>query len=163
MPPRYLPARPLPAHAFIPGQSPHEHRPAEAPPPAQPLDPARWRDSSEYLWGIDLYNHGYPWEAHEAWEGLWQVAARHSPERAFLQGLIQCAAAVVKARSHAWTGATRLGASGIDLLRRVMDVTGATFMGVDIDRFTAAFDAYITNDAHDAWPIIELDLGEQGS
>jgi hypothetical protein len=31
-------------------------------------------DSDAFLWGLDLFNHGYCWEAHEAWEGLWQVA-----------------------------------------------------------------------------------------
>ncbi|MER9007639.1 DUF309 domain-containing protein [Mesorhizobium sp. M0862] len=27
-----------------------------------------------FRWGIDLFNHGYYWEAHEAWEPLWQTA-----------------------------------------------------------------------------------------
>jgi hypothetical protein len=156
MQPRYLPERPLPARAFIPGQSPRTDRPV-APPPAAPLDATRWHDSTEYLWGVDLYNHGYPWEAHEAWEGLWQMAARHSPERAFLQGLIQCAAAVVKAKSGAHAGHAKLGASGIEMLRKVMEVTGATYMGVDVERFTTAFHAYATT-WPDTWPLIELDV-----
>ncbi|TGQ49534.1 DUF309 domain-containing protein, partial [Mesorhizobium sp. M1C.F.Ca.ET.210.01.1.1] len=27
-----------------------------------------------FRWGIDLFNHGYYWEAHEAWEPLWHAA-----------------------------------------------------------------------------------------
>ncbi len=45
-------------------------------------------DSDEFAWGQDLFNHGYYWEAHEAWEGLRQIANRGSPLRAFLKGLI---------------------------------------------------------------------------
>ncbi len=37
--------------------------------------------SDAFLWGLDLFNHGYYWEAHEAWEGLWQVADRDGPLR----------------------------------------------------------------------------------
>nr|WP_244447982.1 DUF309 domain-containing protein [Neorhizobium vignae] len=48
--------------------------------------------------GQDLFNHGYYWEAHEAWEGLWQAAKRGSQLRAFLKGLILLSAAGVKIR-----------------------------------------------------------------
>jgi hypothetical protein len=40
-----------------------------------------------FLWGLDLFNHGYYWEAHEAWEGLWQVADRDGPLRVLFKGL----------------------------------------------------------------------------
>ena len=49
-----------------------------------------------FLYGVDLYNHGYLWEAHEAWEGLWHQAKRDALQAEFLQGLIQCAAAALK-------------------------------------------------------------------
>jgi len=41
--------------------------------------------------GIELFNGGRFWEAHEAWEGIWQ---RHPEDaRFFIQALIQLAAA----------------------------------------------------------------------
>jgi hypothetical protein len=43
--------------------------------------------SDAFLWGLDLFNHGYYWEAHEAWEGLWQVADRDGPLRVLFKGL----------------------------------------------------------------------------
>jgi hypothetical protein len=43
--------------------------------------------SDVFLWGLDLFNHGYYWEAHEAWEGLWQVADRDGPLRILIKGL----------------------------------------------------------------------------
>ena len=43
--------------------------------PALYFPPESWRENADYLYGVDLYNHGYLWEAHEAWEGLWHKAA----------------------------------------------------------------------------------------
>jgi predicted metal-dependent hydrolase len=45
---------------------------------------------------VDLFNHGYYWEAHEAWEGLWHACGRKGTTADFLKGLIQLAAAGVK-------------------------------------------------------------------
>jgi predicted metal-dependent hydrolase len=55
-------------------------------------------DAEDFLWGQDLFNHGYYWEAHEAWEGLWQTANRGTPLRAFLKALILLSAAGIKIR-----------------------------------------------------------------
>ncbi len=93
--------RPLPATAFVPGVSTRADRPTA--PPARPtavnLDALALDD--DFRHGVDLFNHGFPWEAHEAWEPLWFAAPRARPERALLQGLIHAAAAVVKARAGA--------------------------------------------------------------
>ena len=45
------------------------------------------------LYGIDLFNHGFYWEAHEAWEGLWIACARRGPTATYLQAFITAAAA----------------------------------------------------------------------
>src|SRR5438093_10225316 len=96
--PRLVPERPLPPYAFVPGQTPHPisdpqghsfHQPRELPPP---LDAQAWRSSTDYLFGFDLLNHGYPWEAHECWEGLWQACGRRGPVATFLKALIHLAA-----------------------------------------------------------------------
>ncbi|WP_292396668.1 DUF309 domain-containing protein, partial [Mesorhizobium sp.] len=42
---------------------------------------------------IDLFNHGYYWEAHEAWEPLWHTAKQSTQHRLFFKGLILLAAA----------------------------------------------------------------------
>ncbi len=94
-PPRYLPEEPLPPSAYVPGRPPHPNQTPELPPP---FDPARWEDSRAYLRGIDLFNHGYYWEAHEAWEGLWHAVGRRGTTADFLKGLIHLAAAGVKVR-----------------------------------------------------------------
>lgn len=162
--PRYVPERTLPAYAFIPGRTPHPRNAPDghshgAPEPiVQPLDEGHWQANTEYLWGVDLYNSGYPWEAHEAWEGLWRVAAPSSAERAALQGLIQCAAAVVKALAGQPAGVAKLGAGALDYLGRVVEGRGARYLGIELDRFTTAFSAYLDARpfAPEQWPRIEL-------
>lgn len=52
--------------------------------------------SEEYLYGIDLYNGTYWWEAHEVFEGFWHAYGRSTPAGNFFQALIQCAAANLK-------------------------------------------------------------------
>ena len=102
-PPRYS-SRPLPPYSYVPGQQPHPisdpagHSHGHPPEPVQPLDESNWRTNQTWLWAIDLFNHGFYWEAHEAWEGLWHAAGRRGQTAEFLKGLIKLAAAGVKAR-----------------------------------------------------------------
>ena len=120
--PRFLPDEPLPPYAYVPGgrfphpvsdPAGHSHGHAEAPPTA--LDPARWHESRDYLLGLDLFNHGYYWEAHEAWERLWHAAGRRGPTAELLQGLIKLAASGVKVREGRAVGTVKL-AEGARLL-----------------------------------------------
>jgi RimJ/RimL family protein N-acetyltransferase len=60
-------------------------------------------DSLGFRWGLDLFNGGFYWEAHEAWEALWMQAKPASASRFYLQGLIQFAAAMLKSRRGQWT------------------------------------------------------------
>lgn len=46
-----------------------------------------------YLRGIDLFNHGFYWESHEAWEAVWISAGRRGSVADFLKALIKVAAA----------------------------------------------------------------------
>ena len=100
-PPRLLPDRAFPAYAYLPGWQPHPIRDLDG--HSHGLEPVTVApetalQSEEFLWGADLFNHGYYWEAHEAWEGLWQ-AARSSPRhRLLFKSLILLAAAGVKLR-----------------------------------------------------------------
>ena len=61
--------------------------------------------------GIDLYNAGEYWHAHEAWEQVWLDAP--SEERLFYQGLIQVTAAFVHVVRDEYPGAVSLLEAGI--------------------------------------------------
>ncbi len=120
---RFLPDVPLPLSTYVPGRTP---RPVtEAPGNSAiaaagnllPFDPARWRDSRSFLRGVDLFNEGFYWEAHEEWEGLWHAAGRSGPTADLLKGLIKLAAAGVKAYEHRPAGVRRHAHRALELWR----------------------------------------------
>lgn len=148
-PERLAPQRAFPAYAYLPGRDPHPtsdplgHSYSAAPhEPSSWLPAERWRENGDYLFGCDLYNAGFLWEAHEAWEGLWH-AARHDADQAdLLQGLIQCAAASLKVRMGQPRGLARLAEMGTARLERVAASRGQRFMGLDLPVFVRAFRAF---------------------
>lgn len=117
MPPRYS-TRSLPDAPYIPGISPRDQRPAMSA-RREPIDYDALAIDDEFRHGIDLFNHGFPWEAHEAWEPLWFAAPRDRTERALLHGLIHAAAAAVKAKSGALDPARNLVRSALEHLALV--------------------------------------------
>lgn len=95
---RLLPERELPPYAYLPGRFPHPVRDPSGHSYGSGHDAEINSPSVEFLWGADLFNQGYYWEAHEAWELLWQQADAATPERLFFKALILLAAAGVKLR-----------------------------------------------------------------
>lgn len=140
-PPRYQPARALPERAYVPGQGAPPLRAGEAS-AAEHLPDSRWAEHAEYLWGVDLYNAGLFWEAHEAWEGVWRLAAPDPVQHAFLQGLIQCAAACLKGMMGDAESARRLADRALGRLARVRAERGDLYMGVDLAELVPAFRAF---------------------
>ncbi|WP_292676278.1 DUF309 domain-containing protein [Mesorhizobium sp.] len=119
---RWLPEKSFPSYAYLPGRQPHPVRdPAghSYNSEAMPLAAEASLDSDIFLWGLDLFNHGYYWEAHEAWEGLWQVADRGVPLRTLFKGLILLSAAGVKIREGKQAAAMRHAGRAAALLRRL--------------------------------------------
>jgi predicted metal-dependent hydrolase len=142
--PRYAPERPFPPYAFTPGRSPHPrsdpdgHSYAAADVEAPPLDASRWRESETYLYGIDLFNHGYYWEAHEQWEALWLAAGRHGKTAEFLKGLIKLTASALKVRLGQKEGVRHHALSAIAQMDAVAAAVGERrYAGLDVDRVQA--------------------------
>ena len=135
---RFLPDEPFPAYAYTPGRNPHPVRDKDGhsfglhlPAPPAP-DPERWQDSHDYLRGIDLFNAGYYWEAHEAWEGLWNACGRTGAMARFLQALIALAAAGVKLRQGNAFGTTAHARRADWLLEDLVREAGTRSMGLDM-------------------------------
>lgn len=125
---RLLPHRSFPGYAYLPGRQPHPVRdPAGHSYQVQPVPVSATLDSDEFAWGHDLFNFGYYWEAHEAWEGLWQVAGRGTPQRALLKGLILLSAAGVKIREGKRTAAMRHAGRAAGLFRQLMRIPHQPF------------------------------------
>jgi hypothetical protein len=105
--------------------------------------PEEWRACHEYLYGCDLYNHGYWWEAHEAWEGLWKVCPKDSVQKRFLQGLIQVSACQLKLRLGSREGVERLRESYHGHFDFVLSrLEGLIFMGLNVRGHLRAIDGY---------------------
>ncbi|MEJ0052075.1 MAG: DUF309 domain-containing protein [Methylovirgula sp.] len=119
--PRWLPKRSFPPYAYLPGMQPHPVRdPAGHSYQVESLVFAEASLNSDvFLWGLDLFNHGYYWEAHEAWEGLWKVAYRGDPLRILFKGLILLSATGVKIRADKHAAAVHHAGHAAEQLRRL--------------------------------------------
>jgi hypothetical protein len=105
--------------------------------PVPPLDPNDWQASPTYLNAVDLFNHGFYWEAHETWESLWHAAGRGGPTGTWLKALIKLAAAGVKAREGNPVGAERHARRSFELigeLRSLLTATPPPYCGMQLGR-----------------------------
>ena len=140
--PRYVQDAPLPPYAFVPGgkfphptRDPGGHHYGSSLEKPLLFDATKWQDCRVYLIGIDLFNHGYYWEAHEAWESMWHACGRKGLSGDFLRGLIHLAAAGVKVREKRPGGINRHAASAEKLFRYVAETLGSfdsRYMGLQL-------------------------------
>ena len=127
----------LPGQRHVPGSgSMPDKAPLEA---AKALAPAvtrreTWQDNPAYLYGHDLLDAGFYWEAHEVWEAVWLNCPPNSVERLLLRMLIQRANARLKLVMGRPQAAQRL-AEEAEALRTELQarMDGAvSFMGVNV-------------------------------
>lgn len=156
---------PFPAYRHRPGLTPHprsdprghSYSPGGEPPIAtQEPVPEKWRSLHDYLLGVDLYNHGYWWEAHEAWERLWRASSGSVVAAEYFQGLIKASAAQLKLAVGEPEGARRHAAQAVDHLDRVASHQGKSpFMGLDVAAFVESLRRHITSRGE--FPFLELE------
>jgi predicted metal-dependent hydrolase len=160
--PRYLPNRTFPPYQYVPGMNPHPVRDPrghshEGSPPAPirtPWEPSAWRELTDWLWGVDLFNGFFFWEAHEAWERLWIAQPRRSAPSLVLQGLIQLAAALLKLRTGSVAAAGRLSKAGLEKLARAA-ATARWLLGLNLDRTISDFRSYLRPLAERIAPLLD--------
>jgi uncharacterized protein len=129
----------LPPYAFVPGgpyphptSSPDGHSYRDREPHVPPIEADAWRDSPAYLRGVALFNAGYYWEAHEAWEALWHAHGRKGPTADVLKALIKLAAAGVKVREGQPHGVSTHAARAAALFEAVYASGTARLLGLDL-------------------------------
>jgi len=148
-PPRYTDIK-FPSYRFVPGKAPHPTRDPEGHSFNKPLKQLKpfevdqWQSCGEYLYGIDLFNYGYWWEAHEALEAVWVAAGRQTETGLFLQGLIQVAVAHLKNFQGFTDVAKRMATDGLDKMKFIKGV----YLGIDVAVYRNAVELYISNDNH---------------
>ena len=101
--------------------------------------------------GIQLFNSGHFWEAHEAWELEW-TPDRKGPEAGFYKGLIQVAAGCLHYQRRNPRGAVNKWTSGADYLRPYLPV----HHGVRLAELVGAVDAFLAAIQDGAWPDLEM-------
>lgn len=92
---------------------------------------------ARFLRGVEQFNRGEFFDAHETWEALWLEASGR--EKTFLQAIIQVAAAF-----HHWQRGNRRGA--LSLLSRgtnKLAALPASYGGIRADRFRAEATAWV--------------------
>ena len=139
------PDDPLPSYTYVPG-GPWPHpisgegghladRPWEGRVP--PIRGDGWSSSPTYLRGVLLFNAGYYWEAHEAWEALWHAHDRAGPTADVLKGLIKLAAAGVKVRQGQPRGVSTHARRAAELFESVARGGVPRRLGLDLMAWAA--------------------------
>lgn len=103
------------------------------------------------LRGIELFNSGRFWDAHEVWESEWTLD-RKGPEAGFYKGLIQIAAGCLHYTRHNRRGAVNKWTSGAHYLRPYLP----THRRVLLAPLVAAVDGFLAAMKDDAWPELKM-------
>jgi len=78
--------------------------------------------------GVELFNRGKFWEAHEAWEHIWRE--REEESRIFFQGIIQAAAAFHLVFEKPRPAGAR---NNCEKALAILEVFPVRFLGIDVD------------------------------
>lgn len=93
-----------------------------------------------YLRGIELFNKGEFFEAHEVWEDLWHLA--QFPDNRFLQGLIQVAVALLHEQNENYIGADKVYKTA----REYLNLFTPDFWELSVVTLIGDLDVYFAND-----------------
>ncbi len=167
-PPSRLTTTPFPAYRHVPGLTPHpvthpdgrSYRAVEAPIEPVCLElPDNWARCRNYLFGIDLFNYAYHWEAHEEWEAVWHAVGHDSPPGQFLQALIQVSAALLKHHMGVARGAASLRDKAFRRLDSIEKawVGSGVYMGIEVESWRRLVDRWLARDAQ-RFPFLIPDL-----
>src|SRR5262249_3560491 len=132
-------AEPFPPYAYYPGGPwPHPTRSPEGHSFGRTLSAAEATMGSNdwfahrFHRGIDLFNAGYYWEAHEVWEELWHACGRRGRTADLLRPLTKLAAAGVKVRERQVHGVQIHARRAAELLISVREHGVARLLGLDL-------------------------------
>jgi predicted metal-dependent hydrolase len=101
--------------------------------------------------GIELFNSGLYWDAHEVWEHVW-MPDRKGPDGGFYKGLIQVAAGCLHYGRRNRRGAVNKWRSGADYLRPYLPA----HEGVRLSPLVATVDEYLEAMKLREWPDLTM-------
>ena len=151
--------RPFPPYRHLPGTTPHPERSPQGhmyrvrESAAHPLTREGWAENQDFLFGVDLFNAGYFWEAHTFWERLWALEETSSEIRRFLRALIQAAAACLKVRQGQPAGARKL------LDRAGLETLDGSEFGIDLHALARDTRRFVEGDPHPPHLVVATSAG----
>jgi hypothetical protein len=101
--------------------------------------------------GIELFNSGRYWDAHEAWERDW-TPDRKGPDSGFYKGLIQVAAGCLHYGRGNRRGALNKWRTGADYLRPYLPA----HRGVSVAPLVEAVDGFLEAMKTPDWPQLKM-------
>jgi len=158
----------LPAYTYVPGGPwPHPNRSKEAGPETVVPRLEEVDGSPLFRRGVELFDAGYYWEAHEAWEVLWHAAGRRGPTADVLRGLIKLAAAGIKVRERREPGVRTHARRAAECFASARRQAGVHQLGLDLDLWIERALALAENPPPDPGPpdapvtrVFEFRIGE---
>lgn len=90
-----------------------------------PYNHAEVDEAAIFHEGLELFNAGQWFEAHEAWEDIWHMAS--GPRKLFYQGLIQCAVTIEHMRRGNPRGVVTVFESALSKFRGLPN----PYLGID--------------------------------
>lgn len=101
--------------------------------------------------GVELFNSGRYWEAHEVWERDW-TPDRKGPDSGFYKGLIQVAAGCLHYSRHNRRGAVNKWRSGAGYLRPYLPA----HKGIRLAPLVKSVDGYLAAMDGREWPDLKM-------
>jgi predicted metal-dependent hydrolase len=101
--------------------------------------------------GVELFNRGRYWDAHEVWERDW-TPDRKGPDTGFYKGLIQVAAGCLHYMRHNRRGAVNKWRSGADYLRPYLPA----HRGLRLAPLVGSVDGFLAAMSGGEWPELEM-------
>jgi predicted metal-dependent hydrolase len=101
--------------------------------------------------GVELFNSGRYWEAHEVWEREW-TPDRKGPDSGFYKGLIQIAAGCLHYSRRNRRGAINKWRSGAEYLRPYLP----QHKGLSLGPLVTTVDAYLDAMNGHEWPDLKM-------
>ena len=136
---RYCPNRVFPPYSFIPTQNlnPNRvggYREGIPDPISSPIDKDNFLDHKDYLFAIDLINHGFYWESHVYFEAIWNAHKRKGDVASYCKALVKIAAGAIKHKQGRSESAKRLFEGAVNIFETL---PSTFYLGISADELVS--------------------------
>lgn len=136
----------FPPYSFVPTQnlSPNRvggYRHGVPDPISKPLEKNNYAEHKEYLYAIDLINHGFYWESHVYFESIWHAHHRKGAIASYCKGMVKLAAGAIKLKQDRLNSARRLFEGANENFRNLPD---DFFLGITIEELIGYSENWIS-------------------